>query len=401
MIVVQDPSRDGRSELQAVLDGILGRDDGAEQYYLVVLDHIDFLGNVKIKRKKLDFAHSGNGAATARTSVFPPELQTDCIYLPIVAGGDDGLPETWDHVGLAEIELSPNAKRSDGIAIVVERRDPDAVRFLEPRSATLPKQLEWQALWQQIPERVDRDASDQLDLVIAIELSGPRHEVLPRIDLADEITRLVDSDDHDKHRFGLIGYWDHQFTPSGEEPNVTEVSPIGPFRTATRRLLTWREQMVSADGVSALEQGLRQDCFAAPVEEMLQAALGLDWRDRAAHALVTLGARPAHPATMTPDRAMRCPNGVDWEQLCKTLKKDKRLCYYAVRNDPPWPRAGRTLDVESSLLHRLETMWESLGAGAPEKSTEWKSEGYARGLSDRLLESLSKPKSIPLAREGR
>ncbi len=182
----------------------------------------------------------------------------------------------------------------------------------------------WPQLVTDLPDRLLRDRSPALDLVLLVELGGTSQAVDIRVRLARELVMALGA--AEAVRVAVIGYRDHfgkhrvDATADREQERLVVgcgLSPLDRARSVFRRPERW----------SAVPVG---DYHAAPVEDALHlvAANAWRWTRQARHVLLIIGQRPPHPdrAGRYGDRMLPCPQGYSWRNSLTRLRGNHVEC---------------------------------------------------------------------------
>ncbi|SBW29070.1 hypothetical protein FDG2_6397 [Candidatus Protofrankia californiensis] len=284
-------------------------------------------------------------APESEVTVVAPPTRSDDLALAIVAPVEDN-PRQWRPVVLAQCAPPPGT----AVRVRVALDGPGRVRFLHPKDLRTGGTT-WPGVLDGVP---DEFGAEPVDVIFALELSGTQDAVAARCQLVADLLALIETDHPDPAAVmvGLIGYDDHD-------------------------LLDWRRSQLSvvrsaapvaAAGVLTVLRGWRPSAprcdFAAPVEDALHALNGSAgmrwWRNGAARYLVTVGARPPHPARQEDDLTVPCPARRDWRTEMNQLVVRDGVRRVAVRGAPEIApaRAG------GSAQRRADTAWRQLGADA-------------------------------------
>lgn len=220
--------------------------------------------------------------AGAVASGEPAAVTVEAPATPLVAavvGGQAGsTPRLCQPVSVHRVPLT--AKESHRLEFVLD--GPGRVSLHHPAGERdAAGERTWPDVLDDIP-RVYRPASEAMDLAFTVELGGKAEVVARRVELVTQVIRVVEErhPEPESVRVAIIGYHDHR---AHERGNVLVSHSFGPLRGA----------LAFAGGLSASPQ---IEPWAAPLEDALWAAVGLDWRRRpAACRLVIVGSRVPHP----------------------------------------------------------------------------------------------------------
>jgi hypothetical protein len=222
---------------------------------------------------------------------------------------------------------------------------PGQVTFTEPASLR-PDSRPWPEILAGLPSRVDVSLGP-VDLVCAMELSGPRDLVRQRRELVRDLLEILDAEypEQGRLRVALAGCTDHLQIRGREKRNVVRSTPLGPVSLALTRL--------------GKEPGSEvYNKAAAPLEDLLHEAAGLlgnkDDKFRAARLLLVVG-RPPHPHALDRTKVHPCPHGYNWRAYLRWLTGTRRARCVAVVDSIPGYRARAAIwhELGPSGLHEL------------------------------------------------
>ncbi|WP_067986514.1 hypothetical protein [Nocardia caishijiensis] len=158
--------------------------------------------------------------------------------------------------------------------------------------------------------------SDAVDVALAVELCGSAEEVERRTrSLADWLAELADRHRHRRGvRVAILGYHDH----------------LGQHRRGVVRVHEFGSITATAAAVAELAPSqVRGSGHLAPLEDVLELAATLTWRQPAAARRLVIVGRRAPYGDDTP-----CPNRVRWQESLARLR-DNGIEVLAVWDTPP------------------------------------------------------------------
>ena len=215
---------------------------------------------------------------------------------------------------------------------------PGRVRLTQP-AGQQPESRSWPEILAGLPSRVDVLLCP-VDLVCAMELSGPRERVRQRQELVRDLLTLLDAEypEPGRLRVALAGCTDHVFDPGRERRKVVLTTPLGSAGQALSML-----------GKAAGNEARHPS--AAPLEDLLHEAAGLlcgsPGEHRAARLLLVAGRLP-HPYPLNRDNVHPCPLRYNWRAELRRLTGRGAARCVTVADEIP----GRQV---------LRAVWQELG----------------------------------------
>ncbi|RSN48577.1 hypothetical protein [Actinomadura sp. WAC 06369] len=294
-------------------------------------------------------AGSRAGAESAVPLARPPG-DADSTVLAAVAAAPDG----WTVLTAGAAKL-PAAGRTDVRAVL---DGPGAVRFtapgpLSPVTARLPDLLAG------VPDRLEI-LTEPVDLICAVELGGPGAAVARRLALLRDLLAELDLRYGSHPRPGLVraavfGYGDHAYGRGRERRKTVSGAWLAAPAEALRALSGLRASPVAYPE-------------AAPVEDVLHEVAGRlpPPAARAARTvLLTVGARPPHPAVQGDDDVLPCQFELSWRTALGGLVRAGVECAVVVdAARAPDPDHRAWAELGALLRHDLDdTDTTRLGAG--------------------------------------
>ena len=222
---------------------------------------------------------------------------------------------------------------------------PGRVRFTEPRGIS-PDARAWSDVLATIPLHVDMPPGP-VDLVCAMELSGPKEEVDRRKDLVRDLLELLADEYPGENllRVGLLGCTDHVFAPGEEKRRVVRREQLAPPASALKALAKFKGAEVRYSA-------------AAPLEDMLHEASRMLADSRAASRatrLLMVAKRRPHPRALGRENIIPCPFRCDWRALLHQLRQWAGTSCVMVTDTMPSrsSRAAVWQDLGHAGLHAL------------------------------------------------
>ena len=275
-------------------------------YYLLTAAIHPGTGEVRPRLRQL-FAVG----ATPDTEETLPLLRMpgDVTATTLAIFADNGRTDWSDVKPLVMYQVPAPAGPEPRLRVVLD--GPGRVRIAEPAGAKVHQET-WSEVWRRIPARVSTTASP-VDVVCAVDLSGPTEAVRQRKGLARDLIQLLGHEYPDQRqlRVAVVTCTDHVFgrRKGKEYEPVTNGSDLGPAADA----LEW---LRAAEGADV------RDPLCAPVEDLLYESLALlsgSRRHGRRPRLLTLAGRPPHPYPQRPDGTMACPLKFSWERIVDEL----------------------------------------------------------------------------------
>jgi hypothetical protein len=295
-------------------------------YYLLTAAVDARTGDVHLRPRQLFAVGARPGAEATLTLRRMPGDAADTT-LAIFAGNGRADWSKVKPLAMYQVPVVPSFRAVLG--------GPGRVQITKPAREVEPST--WAQVYRRIPSRV-ATTSSPVDLVCAIDLSGPVEVVLKRKGLVRDLIQLLVNEYPDERqlRVAIVTCTDHVFGRGRgkEDQPVTDRSELGSAAEA----LAW---LATTEGVN------RKDFHCTPVEDLLQESLNL-LTPRRRPRLITLAGRPPHPYPQRADGTMACPLKFDWRLIVGEL--DGLGARYAVVVDalPPvraperadWNRLG-------------------------------------------------------------
>jgi hypothetical protein len=317
-------SGQGDVSVRTLLAGLAAKAPLRRPYYLLTAMVDPRTGEVRLRPKQLFAAGAKPGAvATVPLRRMPGDVAD--TTLAIFAG--NGVADWSAATPLTMFQVPVPTKPEPQVRAVLT--GPGRVEIAEPPGAKLHTGT-WAQVCRLVPSRVATTASP-VDLVCAIDLSGPVEVVAQRKELVDDLIRLLDNEYRQRGQFrvAIVTCTDHAFgdAKGNEYIPVTDASELG----AAEDALTW---LAEQEGVNMRNK------YSAPVEDLLHEAFFLLERSASAHRrprLLTLAGRLPHPYPQRAGRPIACPRHFSWERIVRELD-GAHVSYAIVADSLPGPR---------------------------------------------------------------
>ncbi|MFV2171652.1 hypothetical protein [Actinomadura sp. LOL_011] len=228
---------------------------------------------------------------------------------------------------------------------IAELDRPGRVRFHGLPDDPVRDDRTWDELVAAVPERLP-PAPPDVHLVCAIETAGPPEQVAARLDRGGQFVRAAAAGGGRGPTVSLVAYGPHAFVRR-PPPAVKVIADRRSPEDAQRVLDALRDR---EPGDPGYPRAAAVECALAEVERLLTAA------DTARPALLVIGDRPPHPASVHPSEVLPCPAAADWERALRGLQRRPGFVCGAVtdrparRADPFWTHlAGDALAGQDAV----------------------------------------------------
>ena len=305
--------------------------------------------------------------------LFPPEAQrgyqqqltVQCepsdehgIVFAVVARQD---ARQFELVSVNSARLAPGRYE-----LTAELVQPGRVEFRGLPAVLHDDHRSWAELTVAIPERLP--PSRAVHLICAVESSGPGRQVAERLSRIAQLIRHIGAGGRDQLRVSLASYGPHAVGRGSSQDAYSILSWAGSTEAALLALNWLRDHHVPERGYARAAQ---IECvlsdFAGQVDEHLGRPV-----------IVTVGARPAFPASMDHTEIIPCPRPTpsDWRRALARLRECPGIKFGAIQDyglkDEMWCSLGR------DALARLDAV------SMPEFATKL-------GLTNAVVQHLSFP----------
>jgi len=241
----------------------------------------------------------------------------------------------------------------------------------------------WLDVLAQVPERLDKYGPAHL--IVAVECAGTDEEVEARIDRARQLIDAVGEAADGPVTFSLLTFSAHAHSRRGHEDPVTAVGwAQGDPRDLIPRLRALHKRRSDERALRNEERVRRGETpdlqypRAAQVECMLAEAgrrlRGPESAGTGRPALVTIGARPAHPHRIDPvSEILPCPRRQDWRVILPSLAQEHAgMAFGAVRDGAE--------DPDDFRVSPLDEIWDHLGTDVKASTDAFDAHAFAVGL---------------------
>jgi hypothetical protein len=260
---------------------------------------------------------------------------------------------------------------------------PGRVRFDGLPVKLRPDLRNWLDVLAQVPERLD--VHGPAHLIVAVECCGTDAEVEARIDRARQLIDTVNDTADGPVTFSLLTFAAHAHNRMSREDPVTAVD----WAQSDPRELIPRLQALharrGAERARRNEEHIRRgeapelqypraariECMLAEVGRLLK---GAESAGTGRPALVTIGARPAHPYRIDPvSEILPCPDRRDWRIILPRLAQEHAgMAFGAIRDAPD--------DLDDFHENPLDEVWDHLGTDMKAGTDAFDAHAFAVGL---------------------